>query len=195
MADSIAGLAADDREIERKYLLTGLPGLPDAEAPLEIEQGYLPGDKVMERVRHVTSPDGEQFVRTVKQGSGLARLEVEEELSRAAFDLMWPLTEGRRLRKRRYRVSDGALTWEVDEFLDRKLVLAEVELASSAPPITLPDWLQPFVSRDVTEDESYSNFRLAGGDRAPLGAAEPRVGREGVADGADKADGRRLSAR
>ena len=31
---------------------------------------------------------------------------------------------------RRYRVAEGDLTWEVDEFTDRDLVLAEVELDS-----------------------------------------------------------------
>ena len=77
------------------------------------------------------------------------------------FDQLWPLTEGRRLRKRRYRVPDGGLTWEIDEFLDRDLVLAEVELAGRPVDVEVPAWLRPHVDREVTEEEAYSNLRLA----------------------------------
>ena len=54
---------------------------------------------------------------------------------------MWPLTLGRRLRKRRHAVPEGGLTWEIDQFLDRDLVLAEVELPSAETPVTVPKWL------------------------------------------------------
>jgi CHAD domain-containing protein/CYTH domain-containing protein len=159
LAEEIADLV--DREVERKFLLTGLPTLPGAESPVEIEQGYLPGERLIERVRRIRSDEGEELVRTVKEGSGLTRLEVEEPVSADVFDQLWPLTEGRRLRKRRYRVPDGDLTWEIDEFLDRDLVLAEVELAGRPVDVEVPAWLQPHVDREVTEDEAYSNLRLA----------------------------------
>ena len=72
------------------------------------------------------------------------------------------LTEGRRLRKRRYRVPEGNLVWEIDQFLDRDLVLAEVELGPGAPTeVEIPAWLRPHVEREVTGDEAYSNFKLA----------------------------------
>lgn len=161
LADDIAGLVDRDREVERKFLLTGLPTLPGAESPVEIEQGYLPGERLIERVRRIRSDEGEELVRTVKEGSGLTRLEVEEPVSPDVFDQLWPLTEGRRLRKRRYRVPDGDLTWEIDEFLDRDLVLAEVELAGRPVDVEVPAWLRPHVDREVTEDEAYSNVRLA----------------------------------
>jgi adenylate cyclase len=85
------------------------------------------------------------------------------------FEQLWPLTEGRRLRKRRYRVPDGALTWETDEFLDRDLVLAEVELAGRPVDVEVPAWLQPHVAREVTEDEACSNLRLASRGTFPNG--------------------------
>jgi CHAD domain-containing protein/CYTH domain-containing protein len=161
LAEQVADLVHRDREVERKFLLTGLPTLPGAESPVEIEQGYLPGERLIERVRRIRSDEGEELVRTVKEGSGLTRLEVEEPVSADVFDQLWPLTEGRRLRKRRYRVPDGDLTWEIDEFLDRELVLAEVELAGRPVDVEVPAWLQPHVDREVTEDEAYSNLRLA----------------------------------
>ena len=161
LAEEIADLVDRDREVERKFLLTGLPTLPGAESPVEIEQGYLPGERLIERVRRIRSDEGEELIRTVKEGSGLTRLEVEEPVSADVFDQLWPLTEGRRLRKRRYRVPDGDLTWEIDEFLDRDLVLAEVELAGRPVDVEVPAWLQPHVDREVTEEEAYSNLRLA----------------------------------
>ena len=162
LADGVAALVDRDQEIERKFLLTGLPSLQAGEPPVEIEQGYLPGERVVERVRRISSEDGVELVRTVKEGSGLTRIEVEEPVSLEVFERLWPLTEGRRLRKRRYRVPEGGLTWTVDEFLDRDLVLAEVELSSGAPiDVELPAWLRPHVEREVTEDEAYSNFKLA----------------------------------
>jgi CHAD domain-containing protein/CYTH domain-containing protein len=161
LADAIAALIDRDKEVERKFLLTGLPSLSGAEAPVEIEQGYLPGERLIERVRRVRSDRGEELARTVKEGSGLTRLEVEEPVTPDVFAGLWPLTEGRRLRKRRYRVPDGDLTWEIDEFLDRDLILAEVELSGRPVDVEVPAWLRPHVDREVTEDEAYSNFRLA----------------------------------
>lgn len=161
MADAIAGLVSHGQEIERKFLLTGLPPLEGAEGPVEIEQGYLPGERLIERLRRMQSDGGVELVRTVKEGSGLTRLEVEEVVTPEVFARFWPLTEGRRLRKRRYRVADGNLIWEIDEFLDRDLVLAEVELPERLTDVQIPGWLQPHMRREVTEEPAYSNFRLA----------------------------------
>jgi CHAD domain-containing protein/CYTH domain-containing protein len=161
LADAIAGLAERDREVERKFLLRALPPLPNAQQPVDIEQGYLPGERLVERLRRIRSSDGVTLVRTVKEGSGLTRLEVEEAVSPDMFERLWPLTEGRRIHKRRYRVPDGDLTWEIDEFLDRDLVLAEVELVGRPVTVELPAWLRPAVEREVTEEEEYSNVQLA----------------------------------
>jgi CHAD domain-containing protein/CYTH domain-containing protein len=164
-ADAVAGaigaLALSTEEVERKFLLTGLPPLTGAEGPVEIEQGYLPGQRLVERLRRIQTDDGVELVRTVKEGSGLARLEVEEPVTPDGFAQLWPLTEGRRLRKRRYRIVDGNLTWEIDQFLDRELVLAEVELSGQPVDVRIPGWLLPYVDREVTEESAYSNVNLA----------------------------------
>lgn len=161
LADAIDGLAHYGEEVERKFLLTGLPPLEGAEGPVEIEQGYLPGERLVERLRRTQSDEGVELVRTIKEGSGLARLEVEEAVTPDGFAQLWPLTEGRRLRKRRYRIADGNLTWEIDEFLDRELILAEVELSGHPVDVRIPGWLRPYVDREVTEDSAYSNVCLA----------------------------------
>jgi CYTH domain-containing protein len=147
-------------EIERKFLLSGLPPLPAAEL-LEVEQGWLPGEVLQERVRRVRRGAEVACWRTLKAGRGVTRIELEERIDESLFERLWPLTEGLRVAKRRHVVADGALTWEIDEFLDRDLVLAEVELASPDQEAPFPAWLAPCVVRDVTDEEAYVNRRLA----------------------------------
>lgn len=65
-----------------------------------------------------------------------------------------------RLTKRRRRVPDGALSWEVDEFTDRRLILAEVELPPGEVEVPIPHWLRPFVIREVTDEEEFQGPRL-----------------------------------
>ncbi len=157
MADPAGSL-----EVERKYLLTGMPPHARSGRKRVIRQGYIPGQKLQERLREVTEPDGSmRCFRTVKLGRGVSRLEVEEETPHALFERMWPLTEGARLEKTRWVVEDGGVVWEVDEFTDRDLVLAEVELGSADEEVTFPEWLRPYVVREVTEEDAYVNLRLA----------------------------------
>ncbi len=154
-------------EIERKFLLHGLP--PDAAmAPsIRIEQGWLPGTVLRERLRRSTAVDGTtRYTRTIKLGRIGARIEVEEPTEPALFDALWPHTIDARIRKRRHLVRDGALTWEIDVFLDRDLVLAEVELTDTAQVVALPGWLAPFVVREVTSDPAFLNSVMARRDVA-----------------------------
>jgi CYTH domain-containing protein len=148
-------------EVERKYLLRRLPDAVHGATPLEIRQGYLPGKRLVERLREVKSNGSASWYRTVKSGAGLWRLELEEETTREVFTRIWPLTAGHRLQKRRYPVRENDATWEIDEFIDRDLVLAEIELPSPATKVTLPAWLEPLVVREVTGDPEYANSRLA----------------------------------
>ena len=63
---------------------------------------------------------------------------------------------------------DGNLIWKIDEFLDRDLSLAEIELDDAAQQPTLPGWLAPHVVREVTDDPRYANLALAElGDGTP----------------------------
>ena len=149
-------------EIERKYLLSALPRCPAVEDLLEIDQGYMPGIRLVERLRRQKGRDGVvRYFRTVKVGSGMQRIELEDETDRATFEHLWVLTEGRRLRKQRYVVPEGDDRWEIDEFLDRTLVLAELEVPSITTRITIPDWLQAVLVRDVTDERRYTNRSLA----------------------------------
>lgn len=157
----LADATPDPLEIERKFLLSGPPDVIHGRSAREIEQGYLPGNRIQERLRRITETDRILHVRSIKLGSGLVRVEVQEEIDPELFDSLWPLTEGRRLTKNRYRFAAGGLVWEVDEFTDRDLWLAEVELASADQESAAPDWLEPLIVREVTDDPDYLNVNLA----------------------------------
>jgi CYTH domain-containing protein len=149
-------------EIERKYLLRELPKFPRPSEVLEIDQGYLPGEKFVERLRRQQSRDETvRYFRSVKLGSGVVRMELEEETDRRTFDHLWQLTEGRRVRKRRYVVPQDDNLWEIDEFLDRPLVLAELELEHPDEKVNIPDWLKQVLVREVTDEREYTNRSLA----------------------------------
>lgn len=149
-------------EIERKYLLRAMPELPRVRDVLEIDQGYLPGKKLLERLRRQRSRSGKvKYFRTVKIGRGVVRTELEDATDADTFEHLWLLTEGRRLRKRRYLVPNGRDVWEIDEFLDRPLVLAELELSRANARVKIPDWLAPVLVREVTDDARYTNRSLA----------------------------------
>jgi CHAD domain-containing protein/CYTH domain-containing protein len=152
-----------DVEIERKFLLKRMPaigGLEHVEL-LEIDQGYIPGERLAERVRRTRRGTEVKYFRTVKLGKGISRTELEEETSESIFRRLWPLTRGHRVRKRRYRIKDGGFTWEVDRFRDRRLVLCEVELPTEDTHAEPPRWLRREIVRDVTGEDEFANINLA----------------------------------
>lgn len=149
-------------EIERKFLLRGCPPEAAAIGPLRIEQGWIPGESLRERLRRTTAADGRvRCTRTVKLGPSGARIEVEEDSTPVLFAALWPLTRDARVRKLRHVVPEGAYRWEIDVFLDRDLVLAEIELDAPDQEITIPEWLEPWLVRDVTGEVAYLNAALA----------------------------------
>lgn len=154
-------MAKEGREVERKFLLTALPADVRPVEVIEVDQGYLPGERLVERVRRVRAPDHAEYYRTVKVGHGLDRMELEEPTTEQVFHALWPLTKGRRVLKRRHRIEDDGRKWEIDEFLDRALIVAEVEIEDPGDTVAIPDWLESIVDRDVTDEDEYSNQRLA----------------------------------
>jgi CYTH domain-containing protein len=101
------------------------------------------------------------WYRTVKTGQGLQRIEIEEATTPELFEALWPLTSGCRVRKRRYVVPEGALTWEIDQFLDRNLILAEIELPTADTQFEIPVWLAEYLVREVTGEPEFVNRTLA----------------------------------
>jgi adenylate cyclase len=144
-------------EIERKFLVAQRPAWLDGCRSEALDQGYLaigPDDEV--RIRR--SEDGARL--TVKRGRGEERLEEEVEIGEEQLAVLWPLTEGRRVEKRRYRV-DGDPAIEVDVYSGELegLITAEVEFPSreDADRFSPPRWL----GDEVTGHDRYANQQLA----------------------------------
>ena len=120
-------------------------------------QGYLNDD--IERVVRVRILDEKAFITVKGKNKGVIRPEYEYEipLPDAQFMLndlcLRPLIE-----KIRYRVPQGKLIWEIDEFLGENdgLIFAEVELPDENYPIDPPAW----IGEEVTFDEKYYNVNL-----------------------------------
>lgn len=157
------------REIERKFLLSAAPPAALLVPPLFIEQGWVPGAAIQERLRRTVAPDGEVSLwRTIKFGRGVSRIEVEEVVSPSLFEALWALTGNARIRKRRHEVPDGAFRWEIDVFEHHDLVVAEIELERADSLVVFPDWLAPYIIRDVTGDAAFLNRTMARPDPTPL---------------------------
>ncbi|HEX4752274.1 MAG TPA: CHAD domain-containing protein [Solirubrobacterales bacterium] len=144
-------------EIERKFLVEEMPGAESGRT--EIEQGYLMlAEETEVRLRRA----GDERFLTAKSGSGEVREEVEVPIEPRAFEKLWPLTAGRRVRKVRHYVPVGeGLRAEVDVYeggLDG-LRTAEVEFDSreQADRFTPPPWF----GKELTGDERYANRALA----------------------------------
>lgn len=161
-------------EIERAYLLAQLPAIPKDAVVHRIEQGYLPpdehtadlnatGSELTEgRLRRTIHADGSvDCSHTIKHGEGLVRRELQRAITLKQFEQGWPRTAGRRLRKTRYLITAAPLVWEIDEFDELDLVLAEVELPSPDAKVTIPHWLAAHIVREVTEEPAYRNYNLA----------------------------------
>lgn len=149
------------QEIERKFLIDGaLPDDLDDHPFNEIRQGYVAiGDDGTEvRVRE----RGDSHTLTVKSGPSRTRVEEELEIDKRRFASLWPLTEGRRIEKRRYIIPAGdERSIELDVYAGQLdgLATAEVEFDSKeqAEEFEPPAW----IGSDVTGDERYSNQSLA----------------------------------
>jgi len=145
-------------EIERKFLLHGVPPTMRFAAREPIRQGYLALDGHTE-VRVRITP--KRAALTIKAGRGAVRTEEEVVLDQRQGDALWELTEGRRVQKTRRRVRVGDAVVEVDEYggaLDG-LVVAEVEFADEAAALDFAP--PPWFVREVTDDRRYSNRSLA----------------------------------
>ena len=147
-------------EIERKFLVEQPPADLETHPSGRIEQGYIAitEDGVEVRIRRY----GDEAFLTIKSGGGEERLEEEIEIGDRRFQSLWPLTEGRRISKRRYRIpyERGALV-ELDIYTGalQGLVIAEVEFDSSAAASAFapPGWF----GSEVTDEPEYKNKRLA----------------------------------
>lgn len=157
-------------EIERKFLVSGDAWRNEADAGVEIRQGYLTDDQ-HPSIRVRISGTAKSMLTLKHPRSGYTRLEYEYAIPRAEAEELLELSHGAIVVKRRHHVKMGDLLWQVDVFEGENhgLVMAEIELSSEEQEFDRPAW----VGQEVTQDPRYQNSQLA---RRPyrLWAAEPQ---------------------
>lgn len=140
-------------EIERKFLIESYDTFtPDK--VIDIKQGYLcQNGNGVTRIRKY----GNEYILTIKmKDEGLRQIEIEKDLSKEEFDLLWTKID-KSIEKTRYIIG----RWEIDVFHNltdkyENLILAEIEIESEDEVIDIPKW----VKIEVTGLPEYFNSNL-----------------------------------
>jgi CYTH domain-containing protein len=147
-------------EIERKFLLDGLPfGLSGYEYE-EQEQAYVSTDPVI-RVRKSVKVGETAYVLAVKDGGMMAREEFEMVLTRAQYERLAAMAGEAVVSKTRYFMSLGGYVAEIDVFGGRHngMVTVEVEFPSEVEA----EAFEPLAwfGREVTFEPEYKVSYMA----------------------------------
>ena len=148
-------------EIERKFLVRSDAWREGVEKAISIRQFYLAVSG--NRSIRVRVSDEISAKLTLKFGSHLPhREEFEYDIPLFEAAEMLPYAVGGVIEKTRHHVRHGGYLYEVDVFAGRLdgLIVAELETADHVSLSLLPPW----IGREVTGDQRYSNAMLAIGD-------------------------------
>lgn len=96
------------------------------------------------------------YTYTLKGKGGVERDELETQVTEAYFNMLWPRTENNRLQKTRLKLPHMGYTLEIDQYLDRDLVTAEIEFPTKEEAASLVA-----LGQDVTRNPAYKNRNLA----------------------------------
>lgn len=144
------------KEIERKFLIAGDEWRKLAKGT-SYRQGYL--STVKERTVRVRTIDDKGYLTIKGITIGASRAEYEYEIPAGeANEMLTNLCEKPLVEKNRYKIKQGGLTWEIDEFLGDNLglIVAEIELEDEAQEFDKPSW----IGQEVTGDPKYFNSNL-----------------------------------
>lgn len=152
-------------EIERKFLLNGLPENLESYTCLIMEQAYISTNPVI-RIRQKSVKNDKnsspEYILTVKSTGLLSRQEYEIDIDRYAYKNLMSKAEGNAISKYRYLVPlDNSLTLELDVFKGafEGLIIGEIEFPDevSAKKYTPPEYL----SEEVTFDTRFHNSTMS----------------------------------
>lgn len=144
------------KEIERKFLVNG-DAWRELAKGTHYRQGYL--SSLKERVVRVRTINDKGFLTIKGITTGFTRKEFEYEIPHAeATDMLDTLCEQPLVEKSRFKIPQGELVWEVDEFFgaNQGLIVAEVELTSEDQVFDRPAW----IAEEVSGDPRYFNANL-----------------------------------
>lgn len=152
------------KEIEKKYLLK------DSILSL-IEAHDLCGHKITQFYTTITPDKGvryrqmdDRYFKTIKQGTGASREEEETEISEKKFHKKFKDRIKDPVKKTRYLFELEGKEYAIDVFKKglKGLYLLEVEFPNmeAFKAFKLPPFLQAYVIKDVSYDESYKNKNM-----------------------------------
>ena len=150
-------------EIERRWLIK-VPDNIDDFPFHRIEQAYLsPESGFQGRIRRLD----DKFIYTEKArtGSSAVRIENEKEITEEEYLSLKNQTILNTIRKRRYLIPYGGLTFELDVFentADPDYGLMEAELENETDSPDVPPFVE--IIQEVTNDQYYTNRNLASMD-------------------------------
>ena len=151
--------AAAPQTVERKFLVGDIPKVLGLNEGKQISQGYLAVEVGGAEVRIRRSSEGGALC--VRTGSGKNQVETEVALTNEQLEVLWPLTEGRRMSKVTYEIGieetpvsldiyEGQLNW-------LRIAEAEFKNRALAEAFTPPPWFR----REVTDLPAYRHSNLA----------------------------------
>lgn len=145
-------------EIERKYLVTSLDFINEAQTKNEIAQGYLNSNPERAVRIRIKSNKGYLTIKGIGNTTGASRFEWEKEIPVDEAKQLMKLCENGGIEKTRYEVRSGLHIIEVDVFhgVNKGLIMAEIELKNENENIIKPHWL----GKEVTGDQRYYNSYL-----------------------------------
>ena len=151
-------------EIERKFLLSGLPEHFDRYEKRELEQGYLLSKGCTLRIRRA---DDKCYLtlkkkdKTTELSGILVNEEFETEIPRASYEALKQLVQSGFIEKTRTLIPYLEHTIEVDVFHGdlEGLVFAEIEYRDTDDALHLP--LPTWFSKDVSDDRRFRNTHLS----------------------------------
>lgn len=167
-------------EVERKFILNSIPSifLTDAKKS-EIIQYYILNEAhdanhlSMLRVRKIIEDDKITYIQTIKNpiGSDFAVSETETELTEEEFNFLLEKSDSK-ISKKRYTLYIDNNKWEVDEFHELNIIMAELEklgdnwdnavsLEKEIMSIELPNSIKEVLKEEVTGQVEWSNKTLS----------------------------------
>jgi len=160
----------DNLEIERKFLLRNTPVFPNGEnsdrTPVKrllIHQVYIEIDGIVNRYRMTEDmrTDERVYHHCIKKvlSPGVFE-EIEEEIEKSKFDEVSESTH-RYIIKVRTVYNENGFNWEIDNYIEMKLVTLEVELDDINQDIEIPEYIKPLVISELTGQKEFSNHSLS----------------------------------
>lgn len=149
------------KEVEKKYIVSEIPEYLSIGDSREIHQTYLAIGKEEVRLRKIINPDFEQFVLTIKKGSGLTRNEFEIEISKESYQQLLIDKKVTPLIKKRTRFEIENQCYDLDVYLNypvSNLMTVEIEFESEieASKYHGLEWF----GQDITYNKKFKNQNL-----------------------------------